>query len=107
MWKSSAGVLLTARPSTLFSGLHHFRASRRAQRKSIREVQKGRSGSDIDVSEWSERLRGCRKLCSAREEGERSVPLRRPLKMDFDHLLRIGDIEPSAVSFPSVGDDLN
>ena len=35
------------------------------------------------------------------------VPLRRPVEMDLERLIRIGDVVPAAKRFPAIRDDLN
>src|SRR6267143_3464903 len=36
-----------------------------------------------------------------------SIPLRGPLEMHLDRLLRIGEVEPASIRLPSFGDNLN
>src|SRR5205085_12553138 len=37
----------------------------------------------------------------------RSVPLRRTIKMDFDLLFGVGDVEPASVALPALGNNLD
>src|SRR5437764_13256627 len=37
----------------------------------------------------------------------RSVPLRRTIKMDFDLLIAVGDVEPASVALPALGNNLD
>jgi hypothetical protein len=107
LWKSGDEGQLTVRPSTFFPGLHNFCASHGARREIIREAVKNSVLTGKDVSEWGERFRGARKSCGTRRQRRRSVPLGRALEVNFDRLLRIGDVKPAAIGFPAIGDNLD